>query len=59
MYNRDRHHNREYPNEKKLPSAYVLVEGHTRFNTGIYLQSVGKLSLADVWLMTRIEQRIL
>jgi hypothetical protein len=52
--NRDGHHNTEYPDKDKLPSAYVLVEGHTRFNTGIYLQSVGKLSEADMWLMTRI-----
>jgi hypothetical protein len=52
--NRDGHHNKEYPKEDKLPRAYVLVEGHTRFNTGIYLQSVGKLDRADVWLMTRV-----
>jgi hypothetical protein len=52
--NRDGHQNREYPQEDKLPCAYVLIEGHTRFNTGIYLQSVGKLDGADVWLMTRI-----
>jgi hypothetical protein len=51
--NRDGHHNKEYPEEDRLPRAYVLMEGHTRFNTGVYLQSVGKLDEADVWLMTR------
>jgi hypothetical protein len=52
--NRDGHHNADYPNENKLPSSYILVEGHTRFNVGIYMQSVGKLEQADVWLMTKI-----
>jgi hypothetical protein len=51
--NRDGHHNKEYPEEDKLPRACVLMEGHTRFNTGVYLQSVGKLDEADVWLTTR------
>ncbi len=52
--NRDRHHDKDYPEEKKLPSAYVLMEGHTRFNVGIYLQSIGKLEEAEVWLMKKI-----
>jgi hypothetical protein len=52
--NRDGHHNKDYPQEKKLPRAYVLMEGHTRFNTGIYLESIGKLEQADAWLMTRM-----
>jgi len=52
--NLDGHHKRDYPQEEKLPSACILVEGHTRFNTGIYLESIGRLEQADVWLMTRI-----
>ncbi|WP_161855855.1 hypothetical protein [Bradyrhizobium sp. CCBAU 051011] len=52
--NQDGHHDKEYPKQHDLPSAYVLVEGHTRFNVGIYLQSAGKLNQADVWLMTRV-----
>jgi hypothetical protein len=52
--NRDGHHNKDYLGEDRLPASYVLVEGHTRFNVGIYLESVGKLEQADVWLMTKI-----
>jgi hypothetical protein len=52
--NRDGHHNADYPNEKKLPASYVLVEGHTRFNVGIYMQSIGRLEQADAWLMRKI-----
>jgi hypothetical protein len=52
--NHDGHHGRDYPKEHPLPDAFVLVEGHTRFNTGIYLQSIGQLERADVWLVKRV-----
>jgi hypothetical protein len=52
--NRDGHHNKDYPAEDELPRTYVLVEGHTRFNTGIFLQSTGQLDVAEVWLMKKI-----
>jgi hypothetical protein len=43
-----------YPEEDRLPASYILIEGHIRFNVGIYMESVGKLKQADVWLMTKI-----
>ena len=51
--NRNGHHNEEYSAEVKLPLAYVLIEGHTRFNTGIYMESIGQLDRADAWLMKK------
>jgi len=39
-----------------LPAAYVLMEGHRRFNIGLYLQSTRRLNpLVDVWLMTKFK----
>ena len=42
------------PRYEDLPAAYILVEGHRRFNMALYLQSVGKLNAtAALWLMER------
>jgi hypothetical protein len=51
--NRDGHHNVDYPEEFPLPAAYILIEGHTRFNIGLYLHVTGRLDSGDVWLMTK------
>ncbi len=51
--NRDGHHNADYPEEGQLLVSYILVEGHTRFNVGVYLESIGKFEHAQVWLLTR------
>ena len=41
-----------------VPAAYVLMEGHRRFNIGLYLQTTGRLSPSvDVWLMTKIRPK--
>jgi hypothetical protein len=38
-----------------VPAAHVLMEGHRRFNIGLYLQTTGRLNPnVDVWLMTKI-----
>lgn len=52
--NRDGHHNVDYPEEDKLPRAYILMEGHIRFNVGIYMESIGDLEPQDVWLMIKV-----
>jgi hypothetical protein len=37
-----------------LPTGYVLVEGHGRFNMALYLHRTGRLRPeVDVWLMER------
>lgn len=51
--NRDGHHNRDYPDQIALPDSLILMEGHLRFNVGLYLDSIGKLDRADVWLMIK------
>ena len=46
------------PSNEQLPAAFVLVEGHRRFNLALYLQSIGKMrDEVDVWLMTRVNSR--
>lgn len=54
--NRDGHHNPDYPGEFPLPSAYILIEGHTRLNVGVYLESIGKIERQDVWLMAKLSE---
>jgi hypothetical protein len=52
--NRDGHVAPEFAYQA-LPSAYVLMEGHRRFNIGLYLQMTGRLNPnVNVWLMTRV-----
>jgi hypothetical protein len=37
-----------------IPPAYVLVEGHRRFNMALYLSSVGRfVPTTHIWLMVR------
>ncbi len=39
---------------EELPEAYVLIEGHRRFNMALYLQQTGRLKpVTQVWLMQR------
>ncbi|MGB8401483.1 hypothetical protein [Bradyrhizobium sp.] len=39
---------------ENLPAAYVLIEGHRRFNIALYLQKTGRLKpQVYVWLMTK------
>lgn len=40
-----------YPKQIAGPDGLILVEGHTRFNVGLYLNSIGQLDQADIWLM--------
>lgn len=41
---------------QNLPAAYVLIEGHTRFNIALHLQRTGRLlATVKVWLMERVE----
>lgn len=55
--NRDAHINREtveFP-DQVLPAAYLLMEGHRRFNIALYLHTTGRLKPeVHLWLMTRI-----
>lgn len=37
--------------EGDLPAAYLLVEGHRRFNVGLALQEQDRLTKFPVWLM--------
>jgi len=40
------------PKYCEIPSSYVLIEGHRRFNLALHLQSVGRLKeYVSVWLM--------
>ena len=40
-----------------IPAAFVLVEGHRRFNMGLYLASIGQMrSPCKVWLLTRVSR---
>jgi hypothetical protein len=52
--NRDGHHNADYPEEFALPSGYILIEGHSRFNIGLYLHVEGLMHSGKLWLMQRI-----
>jgi hypothetical protein len=53
--NRDGHANAENPKHWPVPSSYVLIEGHSRFNIGTYLQKTGRLNpTVSIWLMTRV-----
>lgn len=53
--NRDDHHSLDYPDQYPIPSKLILIEGHTRFNIGTFLQTVGGLNeTVDIWLMSRI-----
>ncbi|WFU44108.1 hypothetical protein QA640_17645 [Bradyrhizobium sp. CB82] len=54
--NRDGHVNAETARfaSDALPKGYVLIEGHRRFNIGLYLQSTGRMKPEfEVWLMER------
>jgi hypothetical protein len=55
--NRVGHIRRDYPNVSRaqmIPDAFVLIEGHLRFNLGLYLASKGDLGHeVDIWMMTR------
>jgi hypothetical protein len=52
--NRDGHVVPEFEYQA-IPSAYVLMEGHRRFNIALYLQTAGRLNPhVNVWLMTKI-----
>ena len=43
------------PGYSGLPAAYILVEGHRRFNMALYLHSVGRFCAAPrVWLMSQL-----
>jgi len=43
------------PSYETLPAAYVLMEGHRRFNLALYLRSTSRLKPeVEVWLMTKI-----
>ena len=40
------------PTSEDLPAAYVLIEGHRRFNMALYLHSIGRFNPTPmVWLM--------
>lgn len=42
---------------RDLPAAYVLIEGHRRFNMALYLQSTQRLAPSvPVWLMRRRQE---
>ncbi len=46
------------PSFCEIPIAYVLIEGHRRFNMALYLISTGKFVYeASVWLMERAETK--
>lgn len=48
--NRDGHVHKRY----ELPTTYVLVEGHRRFQIGSYLASTGRMvPQVNFWMMTR------
>jgi len=52
--NRDDHLKKEYPAAWRVPAAFILVEGHMRFNIRAYLQTIGGLNpTVDVWLMEK------
>jgi hypothetical protein len=58
--NRDYHVNSKTVRYRSdaLPKGYVLIEGHRRFNIGLYLQRIGRLKPeVDVWLMKNIAAR--
>ena len=58
--NRDDHIQRNYDHWKsnKIPDAYVLMEGHLRFNLFLYLHNKGQFTTtAQIWLMTLIEHQ--
>ncbi|WP_262266980.1 MULTISPECIES: hypothetical protein [Microvirga] len=41
------------PESENLPASYLLIEGHRRFQMGLYLQSMGKLNpTVELWIMT-------
>ena len=55
MDNRDGHLGKRNLAEEwqSLPTAYVLIEGHNRFNISLYLESTGRLRpTVKVWLMS-------
>lgn len=36
-----------------VPSGFVLIEGHRRFNIALYLHEIGRLrAFVQVWMMT-------
>lgn len=40
---------------KSIPSQYILIEGHRRFNISLYLQHINQLSEPiDIWIMTKL-----
>jgi hypothetical protein len=46
------------PESENLPASYLLIEGHRRFQMGLYLQSKGELNpKVELWLMTATSQR--
>ena len=54
--NRDRHMCEENVDApyKALPEGYVLMEGHCRFNLGLYFESQGKLRpTVNIWIMAQ------
>lgn len=57
MDNRNGHLLREHPKQaitEIIPNTFVLIEGHRRFNLGLYLASIGELDpIVNIWLMTR------
>jgi hypothetical protein len=53
--NQDGHLQKEYDDADRVPTGFVLIEGHTRLDVGLYLQSTGKFGPTfDAWLMTKI-----
>ncbi|MEZ0001616.1 hypothetical protein [Sinorhizobium fredii] len=48
------HRDGHLPTTRGVPSAYLLIEGHRRFNMALYLQKKGRLApTVTVWLMTK------
>jgi hypothetical protein len=41
------------PESEDLPASYLLIEGHRRFQMGLYLQAKGELDpTVELWIMT-------
>jgi len=55
--NRDSHLKKDYPDSylaQDLPSTFVLIEGHRRFNLALYLESIHSMEdHIKTWLMVR------
>jgi hypothetical protein len=52
--NRAGHLVKEYEGAWRVPSGYVLIEGHMRLNIAVYLQSRGLFNPTfEAWLMTK------